>query len=842
MSTINLNTAPQGPNEIESPESSNSLLLSFLELKTFLFLMTCIVTTIFIYYGSTKFVQNVIEEKNNKISQNNIELFIRELKNRQLTLTMVGTMEPSLNTYNNSIRHQQFNEIIILEKMTGTSKNQWKIRQKQDVKQTDQHHKISAHQKLISILNTQETPTENHLSIITDPTLFTQTPASKENNAIVPLILTWSPTKAQHWVATINIENIFNEHWLRDNSISRLNIKDTTNDNSIYDFNHSDQKDQLLTSAHEFSFANKKWDVTTEFFTDTYISNLKRLPRKVLLICIIVSTIGLLFFIYTTVSNKKVKQANNLLNKQQKSLEKEIQKRKILDRELGTSEREKRALADAVSDIIFETDLKGKILFLNASWTKITGFHIEQTTGKTLFEMLHPQDQKQQEKDFNLMIEGKKSAYKTYARILKTDGSFHAIDLAISMIRQDGNKNLRVVGTMTDMEGQERAEKALKEAEQKYRTIVENAAGGIFQMSPEGLFLSSNPALCRILGYATTKELTSNIKDANTLYIDQKQRTKMLNELKTIGMITNYESQIKKRNGTHIWINENIRTVRDDERNIIYFEGSMEDITERKESDFILKEAKMHSDMANRGKSEFLANMSHELRTPLNAIIGFSEIIKEQSFGEIEKEEYVNYATDIHKSGRNLLKIITDILDISKIEANQRPLQEEQIPLNAIIDESLDMLKSKIGENRIIISKQYDTLPEIIAEHIAIKQMMINILSNAIKFTPPNGHISIDVHYEDNNNLRLSFTDTGIGLNPEDIPRILEPFGQVEETHARQYGGIGLGLTLVNALIKLHGGTLDILSQKGIGTTVTLTLPSDRIIQKNKINQETQST
>ena len=206
--------------------------------------------------------------------------------------------------------------------------------------------------------------------------------------------------------------------------------------------------------------------------------------------------------------------------------------------------------------------------------------------------------------------------------------------------------------------------------ERRYRSIWENAASGIYQMSMDGRLISANPAMAHIFGYDSVDVMLREVQNAhNDLYVQPNERMRILKTLRHDTAADIFEFQSFRRNGQKIWVQETIRNVLDEHGLPSYFEGSVEDITKRKDAELQLQEAKRESDMANRAKSEFLANMSHELRTPLNSIIGFSEIIRNQVFGPIEPNSYWEYARDIHESGKHLLSIINQILDISKIDA-----------------------------------------------------------------------------------------------------------------------------------------------------------------------------
>lgn len=236
--------------------------------------------------------------------------------------------------------------------------------------------------------------------------------------------------------------------------------------------------------------------------------------------------------------------------------------------------------------------------------------------------------------------------------------------------------------------------------------------------------------------------------------------------------------------------------------------------------------AKTKAEAASRSKSEFLANMSHELRTPLNAIIGFSEIMRKQMFGPLGADKYGEYATDINASGQHLLDVINDILDMSKIEAGKWTLETAPLDVSETIFETLRIVSGRAGEAQINLVSEPKDLPLINADRRAVKQVLLNLLTNGIKFTPAGGNVRVDAETTtDNQFVALRISDTGIGIDADDIEKLGRPFEQVESQHAKTHEGTGLGLALSRSLIELHGGTLTIESEPGVGTQVTITLP-----------------
>jgi signal transduction histidine kinase len=254
------------------------------------------------------------------------------------------------------------------------------------------------------------------------------------------------------------------------------------------------------------------------------------------------------------------------------------------------------------------------------------------------------------------------------------------------------------------------------------------------------------------------------------------------------------------------------------------FEGEVEShrLTEAK-----LRRAKEDAERADRAKSAFLANTSHELRTPLNAIIGFSEVIRSETFGPIDNPRYLEYLKDIYDSGCHLLRIINDILDLSKIEAGKATLdKEERVELAPTIEAALRMVQTQAEADSIVVALDLDRpLPAVIGSGRMLQQVFINLLANAVKFTPPGGTVTVHADAAGDANVAVTISDTGIGMSDEDIEIALTAFGQVDSKMARRYDGTGLGLPLAKAIIELHRGRLDIDSYPGRGTTIAVTLP-----------------
>lgn len=272
---------------------------------------------------------------------------------------------------------------------------------------------------------------------------------------------------------------------------------------------------------------------------------------------------------------------------------------------------------------------------------------------------------------------------------------------------------------------------------------------------------------------------------------------------------------------------EEVRLTRNLAVNVEILENTTESLTE----------AKGDAERASRAKSEFLANMSHELRTPLNAIIGFSEVIKDERLGPVGTEAYGDYAEKIHESGLHLLDLVNDILDLSMVEAGAADIADELVEVSTIVDAAVRLIGQTAAKRSLKVERELpDRLPMLRADPRKLQQILLNLLSNAIKFTPPTGRVRIKAWNSEDGGFVFQVVDTGVGIAPEDIPKALSHFGRIGNVFTRQQGGSGLGLPLAKTLTELHGGSLDLQSAVGHGTTVTIRLPSARVVQSGDLS------
>lgn len=257
------------------------------------------------------------------------------------------------------------------------------------------------------------------------------------------------------------------------------------------------------------------------------------------------------------------------------------------------------------------------------------------------------------------------------------------------------------------------------------------------------------------------------------------------------------------------------------------------DITALKKAETMAQQARMQAEQADRSKSEFLANMSHELRTPLNAIIGFSDVMEHEAFGPLGSAKYQGYAKDIKRSGEHLLSLISDILDLSKIESGKDELREENVDVVSVVHATIRLVRQGAAAKGLCLGVNIAAdAPMLRADERKLTQILINLLSNAIKFTEADGSVTLDVRCDPILGYVFEVSDTGIGISPENIPKAMSQFSQIDSSINRQVDGTGLGLPLTKALVELHGGSLNLRSEVGVGTTVTARFPAERILEK----------
>lgn len=402
---------------------------------------------------------------------------------------------------------------------------------------------------------------------------------------------------------------------------------------------------------------------------------------------------------------------------------------------------------------------------------------------------------------------------------------------AANRLRRDGFLTLMQQQELYDRlkleaEGREEAEANMRSTEESFQSIFHAAPAPIALVEPASYrVMHANMAALRLFGLS--EEDGANV-DVRALFDEEDLPARIETLLASSRMGSPVEFRMKRKDGIGIHVLVSAATAHFQGRRALLI--GMQDVTAKRKEAEALRDARDQATAASRSKSEFLANMSHELRTPLNAIIGFSEALERELFGPIGSPRYREYAEDIHDSGVHLLSLINDILDLSKIEAGHFKLHEDDADLNHIIGAATRIVRHRAQQSNISIEL---SLPEppiaLVADERALKQVLINLVSNAVKFSPDGSLVRIESQVR-SDCLRISVIDEGAGIAPEDIPRALTPFTQLDGSLSRAHEGTGLGLPLAKHLTELHGGELRIESTLGKGTSVHIDLPLARII------------
>lgn len=369
----------------------------------------------------------------------------------------------------------------------------------------------------------------------------------------------------------------------------------------------------------------------------------------------------------------------------------------------------------------------------------------------------------------------------------------------------------------------------LHAAETSYRSIFENANIGIYRSTPDGRLVRANPALVALNGFTDERQMIAEL-DArgNAWYVEPGRRSEFYRLIEERDRVEDFVSEVyRMRTRERTWVSENAWAVRDDAGRILFYEGTVQDVSDRVAQAQLLARARVEAEAASQAKSTFLAVMSHELRSPLNAIIGFAEIIAGRLFGPSDPR-YFEYAEDIRVSGTHLLGLIGDILDLSKIGAGHMHLDERPVDIRNLADRTARLFAANLSKSGLTLRTLVpEDFPALRADPMRLGQILINLVSNAIKFTPAGGTVTISAAQEPDA-VVLRVSDTGTGMTGEEAARVVEPFVQVDNPLNRGRGGTGLGLSICRELAVLHGGSLGIESAPGAGTTVTVRLPRER--------------
>ncbi|MBP2029650.1 PAS domain S-box-containing protein [Methanohalophilus levihalophilus] len=408
----------------------------------------------------------------------------------------------------------------------------------------------------------------------------------------------------------------------------------------------------------------------------------------------------------------------------------------------------------------------------------------------------------------------------------KKSGKAFMITLSANLVREDNGDPLAIVVSYTEPHGND-TKKVDRKLEKLHQDLLDSLPHTVFEANLLGKITFANSAAYKMFGY-TPEDVKKGLTIFDTLVPEDHHRTRE-NILKFVKgeKVLNMEYTAKTKTGETFPMLINI-TLLYRRRIPVGMRGTIADISAFKEAEKEIIQAKLEAEAANRSKSEFLANMSHELRTPLNSIIGFSEILLLNKFNSLTDKE-LKFTHNIATSGKHLLEIINDILDLSKVEAGKMEFLPEDMDILDTFEEiERLMLPLCIKKNLDLAFNVEFEDPIINADRLKLKQILYNLISNSIKFTPEYGRITTTAK-KIGDSLEIAVNDTGIGISPEAQEKLFLPFVQIDSSINRNYEGTGLGLTLVKHFVEMHGGRLNVESSEGVGTIFTITFPDQMI-------------
>ena len=466
---------------------------------------------------------------------------------------------------------------------------------------------------------------------------------------------------------------------------------------------------------------------------------------------------------------------------------------------------------------------------------------LNRATASPLIAMAHPEDRERVLKEWRTFMASTENSWTFEYRLARSDGEIRDVSISAEKVVNDRGPLGQVIGVVQDITDRKRSELAIARNETLLRHAHRLSRVGYWVWEPRDVAQSSDRGwlhvsseFADILG-GTAEEIPLEETDLVRKFVHPDDLPAAVAAVEGfVGRTTdryNAQFRIIRPDQSVAHVHMEAERLRDPQGRVLYEIGVIQDVTEQREREIELLTAKRTAEIASRTKTQFLANMSHELRTPLNAVIGFSQLIRDQSFGQIA-DRYVTYADDINNSGKLLLALINDILDMSRIEAGQQKLMEEVISIDSVINDCVRMVASKVADGGVrLIVENKGPLPALRADERALKQVLLNVLSNAVKFTPQGGSVTVAAEAMKGGTLDIRINDTGIGIAEEVIKDLFLPFRQADASISRRFGGSGLGLAISKKLMELHGGEISIDSHPGRGTRVTLHIPAERVVK-----------
>jgi len=535
------------------------------------------------------------------------------------------------------------------------------------------------------------------------------------------------------------------------------------------------------------------------------------------------------------------------------SIIRDITERKRIQGQIREAKEQAEAYLNIVGVMLASVNADENITLINKKGCEILGYEEGELIGKNWFDTLVPERIRDEVRGvFRELMAGEIESVEHYENPLLTkDGEERLIAFHNTIIRDANGQIVGVLFSAEDITERKRAEQMLRQSEENLKTYLESAPDGVYLNDLKGTFLYGNKKAENLIGYKRDELIGKSFLKLNLLPKRDLVKAGKLLILNLMGRPTGSdEFKLIRKDGSRIWVEINTAPIKQEGGTVVI--GFVRDITERKQAEQALQAKNEQLDTQNeelqsqseelvtqqqeliqksrevegasQAKSEFLSSMSHELRTPLNAIVGFSELMLDGVTGEINDEQR-DCLNDILSSGQHLLNLINDVLDLSKIEAGRMELRLENLNLADVIDDVVSTVKPMLDESRHKIGVSVgESLPQVRADKSRLRQILLNLLGNAIKFTPPGGELRIEVTKE-GDWCQVSMIDNSIGIKKDDQERIFEVFTQVDTLSKEKKEGTGLGLAITKQFVEAIGGRIWVESEYGKGSKFTFTLP-----------------
>ncbi len=508
---------------------------------------------------------------------------------------------------------------------------------------------------------------------------------------------------------------------------------------------------------------------------------------------------------------------------------------------LRASEARYQSLAESAPVGIFQADAAGRIVFVNARFASIAGLPLNALLGEGWLTAVHPDDRAQVAADWRRGLAdrgaeaGAESANAVPVAPLLLDFRFHDTRAAVDMpvlCQRVWLEGGGFIGTITDVSEYVRTANALLMSEARTKAIVDAAADAILTIDANGIVRSFNRAAEELFNVVAGDILWRSIDTlmpAAHLLEEGGQPTVFATGQTTAVIARARAVEVERADGSRFPVEVSVSASEVDGNRL--YTGIVRDVTERRRIERQIIAAKDAAEAADRAKSTFVATMSHELRTPLNAVIGFAQLMEMRLRDPGALDRCIEYATSIRLSGEQLLAIIDDILDMTRVEAGGLTLVEQPLDLSGLVTQAVAQMSFQAERIPVTVEQRCDgDLPPVRGDERRLRQTLCNLLSNAIKFSHPNGMVTVSAGWGADGGIDIAVRDDGIGLDPADLPKAMTPFVQLDQSMTRRFEGLGLGLPLSQRLIEAHGGTLTLDSLPGRGCTATIHLPPSRVL------------